>query len=191
MKYRKDFVTNSSSSSYVCEICGAEASGWDIGLSDAEMVECENGHTICESCMLPVPRDEVIQEILSYQKEYAEYCDEIHSEEELQAMNDDQLLQALFSLSEGRYSVPEGLCPICQFIEYSNGDLAEYLEKEYKVSRDEVFAEIKKLNKRRKKLYDSEYVVEVCKRFNLNPAEIIVSLKDRFGTYRAFKEYIR
>ena len=37
MKFRKDFVTNSSSSSYVCEICGRTESGWDMGLSEAEM----------------------------------------------------------------------------------------------------------------------------------------------------------
>ena len=32
MKYRKDFVTNSSSSSYVCDICGCDAkqSKWGI-----------------------------------------------------------------------------------------------------------------------------------------------------------------
>lgn len=45
MKFRKDFVTNSSSSSYVCEICGRTESGWDMGLSEAEMMECVNGHS--------------------------------------------------------------------------------------------------------------------------------------------------
>lgn len=59
-----------------------------------------------------------------------------------------------------------------------------------KTARDEVFAKVKALNKRRKKLYDSEYVTEVCSRFNLNPAEIVSGLKDRFGTYRHFRDYI-
>lgn len=35
MKFRKSFVTNSSSSSYICEYCGKEASGWDMSLSEA------------------------------------------------------------------------------------------------------------------------------------------------------------
>lgn len=47
MKYRKDFVTNSSSSSYVCEICGRTESGFDICLSEVDMMECVNGHTFC------------------------------------------------------------------------------------------------------------------------------------------------
>jgi hypothetical protein len=115
-----------------------------------------------------------------------------------------QILYAL-SLEDGRYcivlkkpedvfllsyGIPEECCPICQFIEYSNKDLAKYLEREYKVSRDEVFAKVKQLNKRRKKLYDSEYVTEVCSRFHLNPAEIVAGLKDRFGTYSRFYDFI-
>lgn len=65
-----------------------------------------------------------------------------------------------------------------------------FLQREYKVSRDEVFAKVKQLNKRRKKLYDSEYVTEVCSRFHLNPAEIVAGLKDRFGTYSRFYDFI-
>lgn len=48
MKFRSDFVTNSSSSSFICSACGNVEAGYDMSLSDANMVECENGHTICE-----------------------------------------------------------------------------------------------------------------------------------------------
>lgn len=91
----------------------------------------------------------------------------------------------------GYYEVPECLCPICNFIEYSESDLSKYLLKEYGVSRDEVFAEVKALNKRRKKLYDNEYITYVCKKFDLNPTEIVAEWKEKFGTYTAFKEYLR
>lgn len=50
MKYRKDFVTNSSSSSYVCDICGNEVSGFDCSVRDGDMFECMNGHVICNIC---------------------------------------------------------------------------------------------------------------------------------------------
>lgn len=171
MKFRKDFVTNSSSSSYVCEICGNTESGFDISLSDTDMVQCENGHTICEIEMLPGSREDL-------------------SDDRLLMSYADVYYNARLEEDDFRYSVDERFCPICQFIEYSQSDLAKYLEKKYKVSRDEVFEKIKQFNKRRKKLYDSEYVTEVCTHFNLNPAEIVAGLKDEFGSYRRFIEYL-
>ena len=61
MKFRKDFVTNSSSSSFVCDICGNVESGWDMSLQEAEMVECVNGHTICQDEMLSAPREVMLR----------------------------------------------------------------------------------------------------------------------------------
>ena len=48
MKIRTGFVSNSSSSSFICEICGKEVSGMDMCLYEAQMVECLNGHTFCK-----------------------------------------------------------------------------------------------------------------------------------------------
>jgi hypothetical protein len=48
MKIRKGFVSNSSSSSFICEVCGEIEGGWDASLSDVGMFECENGHVFCE-----------------------------------------------------------------------------------------------------------------------------------------------
>lgn len=180
----EQFNGKSSSSSYTCDICGATESGWDISLEEAGMVECVNGHTICNDELLEIPRKELIKKILEsgYEKE---------SEEELNGQyDDDSLLDIFWDQADNRYAAPEEFCPICQFIEYSQYDLGKYLEKEYKVSRSDVFAKVKAVNKRRKKLYDSEYVTEVCKQFDLNPVDIVAGLKKRFVTYRAFSDYI-
>ena len=117
------------------------------------------------------------------------------SEEDLLAYSekyDDELLFDRFCCEESvHYGVPECVCPICQFVEYSEYDLSEYLLKQYDVSRDEVFAEVKKLNKRRRKLYENEYITYVCQKFNLNPTEIVASWKEKFGTYKEFQTWLR
>ena len=196
MKVRTDFVTNSSSSSFVCEICGRTESGWDLCLSECEMMECVNGHVFCCDEALEIPsKKEMIKMILenewnkdvwtSRSDEYKEY-----TEDELLAMSEDDLFHDFCSES-GYYDVPECMCPICQFIEYSEYDLSAYLLKEYGVSRDEVFAEVKKLNKRRRKLYENEYITHVCQKFNLNPAEIVAGWKEKFNTYSEFEKWLR
>lgn len=85
MKYRKDFVTNSSSSSYICEICGADAHGMDLSIRDAEMCECVNGHIFCNDHSLERPsKEEMLKDIL------ARGLDD-YSEEELREMSEDTL----------------------------------------------------------------------------------------------------
>ena len=196
MKFRTSFVTNSSSSSYVCEICGRSESGWDIGLSECDMYECVNGHVFCCDEALEKPtKEEMIKTILEneYNKEcwdgsmqdYREF-----TEDEISTMDEDTIFEK-FMTDGGYYDVPERICPICQFIEYSENDLSAYLLKEYGVSRDIVFEEVKQLNKRRKKLYENEYITYVCKKFDLNPTEIVAGWKEKFGTYHKFRKYLR
>lgn len=182
MKYRKDFVTNSSSSSYVCECCGATESGWDMGLSEAGMVNCCNGHTICENDIADIGKEALIKKLVS---EFDFAVGDIAD------WSERVLLETLLEQDDVRWGgLGEEFCPICQFSVYSETDMAKYLEKQYGVSRDEVFAEVKKLNKRRKKLYDSEYISAVCQRFNLNPVNIVAKWKKTFASYRDFKNYI-
>lgn len=59
MKTRSGFVANSSSSSFVCEVCGEIESGWDISVEDLDMVMCLQDHYIHTNCL-----DETIRENL-------------------------------------------------------------------------------------------------------------------------------
>jgi len=52
MKTRQGFVSNSSSTSFTCDVCGNEQSGMDMSLRDCSMVKCVNDHTVCRDEML-------------------------------------------------------------------------------------------------------------------------------------------
>jgi hypothetical protein len=52
IKIRNSFVSNSSSSSFICEICNHTESGWDASVEDIGFVRCENDHTFCEEHLL-------------------------------------------------------------------------------------------------------------------------------------------
>jgi hypothetical protein len=60
MKIRRGFVSNSSSSSFICDVCNSVESGMDLCLSDIDWVECENGHTFCSGHLLE--KDEIEKE---------------------------------------------------------------------------------------------------------------------------------
>ena len=58
MRVRTKFVSNSSSSSFCCGVCGRGESGYDVPPKDFGMVQCEAGHMVCESQSV-VSRDEM------------------------------------------------------------------------------------------------------------------------------------
>lgn len=59
MKIRRGFVSNSSSSSFICDITGEEVQGYDMGVREAGMYGCENGHYFLEEFLIgELPDDE-------------------------------------------------------------------------------------------------------------------------------------
>lgn len=152
MKVRKDFVTNSSSSSFICDVCGYETSGWDMGLYDAEMVECENGHIFCDNEVIEPTREKLLEIMDSIVKE-----SKYHEKE----WEDDDEVESLFALYlseyEGRYNLDECMCPICQMEVLTDNDFISYTSKKYKI----------------------------------NSTELLKEIKEQFGTYKEFKEWLK
>jgi hypothetical protein len=149
MKIRIGFVTNSSSSSYICQICGEQEESWD---TPDWITYCDNGHTFCTN-HLEIDSDHKAETEEDYEdKEY---------------------------------------CPICAFKAYAEGEMALYLQKTRGISREEVFAEIKRANKRRRVLYDSEYITYVCSKLNLSEEILLQELKERFKNWHEYISFIR
>lgn len=153
MKIRNGFVSNSSTSSFICEICGENNVGRDLCLSECDMFECEFGHVMCN--------EHAIGDLITSEGE------------------------------EDSYDVVHTSCPICNFDEPSYSDLANYLLKIIKITRNEVFAEIKKVNKRRKVLRDNEYVKYVLNKENKSVDSLLEELKEKYKTYPQFKKEMK
>ena len=157
MKYRIGFVTNSSSSSYLCVICDKIHSGYDATLDDAEMLQCVNNHTFCESHVSDAKKVEMViaalESIIETRKANAwgdaddeELLDNIKS-----ADGETAVALANNALRDGEFeidtSIPETHCPVCTFAYLTNEDLARYLVSKYGLSRTELRKEIQDAHK--------------------------------------------
>jgi hypothetical protein len=133
MKIRHGFVSNSSSSSFICDICGANAHGFDMTLEDVYMVECKKRHTFCNKHLLNITTEKVKNIIIDKLKEIEDDLE--YTIEELIKMPINEFNTFIkddiynFEAIEFHYFIPEELCPICQMEAFMNRDLVNYLRK--------------------------------------------------------------
>lgn len=124
-KVRSGFVSNSSSSSFICLVCGEEASGWDLSLSDAEMVECKNGHVFCGSHLLEKEKEKST-------------TNAIDDDEDLEENDEDEDYD-----DDDEYEVEIERCPICQFRALATEDGFAYLLQKANLTNKQCLAQIK------------------------------------------------
>ena len=108
MKIRNGFVSNSSSSSFTCSVCGETETGYDASLKDLEMFCCKNGHIIHEFCL-----DQRIHQLIkeddtnNFEIEYCPIC-------QFETLDDNDALKYL-----------------CHVLGHSYKDILEDIKKKY------------------------------------------------------------
>ena len=147
MKIRNGFVSNSSSSSFICDISGRSESGYDMSMEDTGMYECVNGHTIDEDYVLDYDYKELVISILETQvaSHGDKYGDEKYLNDIKKLDGDDveEYVEENEIELELRYSLPEIACPICQLKHSTKDDMVSYLLKELGKTGEDVQGEIK------------------------------------------------
>ena len=138
MKIRNGFVSNSSSSSFICDYCGTVESGYDCCLDDFGMTQCEKGHTFCKEHM-KVDFNLYSKEGLEYIKSLMEKDKWYKDEEVMKAINTcleeqnydyDRVAELLpnkdfhdiFQDLLYDIGVPAAFCPVCQRLETMKKD---------------------------------------------------------------------
>lgn len=122
MKIRNGFVSNSSSSSFVCDITGADYTAMDAGLEDAEMYTCEEGHTFVDEYLIGDPEGDFEQ--------WHEDNDIDINEVEYKSPEWNKSVEIWGNYEGGRYEVPSKYCPLCQFNYIANSDIERYAFKQ-------------------------------------------------------------
>jgi len=165
MKIRSDFVSNSSASSFVCEVCGNRYNGWDGEYEDdIREYGCVNGHTFCSECVMesdskcPHGHDDAYP-LVCESEDYDECsnCESYTSKE----------------------SLPEESCLACQLKMISFRDKIKYLRKKSGMSKDEILGKTRK-----------DGAGKLLKQLNMTDQDIVNEIHERFKTYADFTKYI-
>lgn len=148
MKIRNGFVSNSSSSSFICNFCGEAEGGYDFTLRDADMAECVHGHVFhlyhTTNCIPEevkakklfethkenlVYTNKQIKDLTDMSKPVPKYLTErVERYEEIfkdyETLDAEDFNEKHCSEIEDlyRYSYPEEYCPVCQKIKEYEAD---------------------------------------------------------------------
>lgn len=110
MKIRRGFVSNSSSSSFICDVCGRDKTGY----------ECENGHYFCQDEADIQEGDIIWDDYYNIPKEHCPIC-------QLMKLKDDEAI--LYLLKKHKTTKREVIKEINQmFSNYS--EFKEFLKDE-------------------------------------------------------------
>ena len=133
MKIRSGFISNSSSSSFTCDVCKETMSGMDLCLRDIEHLQCINGHTFC--------RDELVNS-----EKFEELCDKADNWNDQGIFPDDYEDYKKYGIfnDQRTYEIPSEFCPCCNFQVVTDRDLLEYLLFYYQTDRKQVAESMRK-----------------------------------------------
>ena len=163
MKVRHGFVSNSSTSSFLCDICGTIEAERDLCITDAGMLQCQKDHTFCTSHMedenpIDIPRS------LEEKKQILKHADFVEEGGDIEDGNIEDLYEEW--QSEARYTMPSEFCPFCNLQRVTDEFLLLYLFKTTDMS-------------------DLEWGRGTTR------MDVVKRIREKYGTYDDFKSFVK
>jgi hypothetical protein len=152
MKIRTGFVSNSSSSSFVCSVCGIQESGWDMWLDDAGMHSCKKGHTFCDKHMTKKQPDlktskkkELLLSICQSNSEQDKRDREALNAGDMDLLDEmwEELKYEFVEYSDLRDSCDVEYCPCCNLTNPTDKQILSFLYKKLKTTKAKVVKEMR------------------------------------------------
>ncbi len=140
MKIRQGFVSNSSSSSFVCSACEAVEVGYD-GQYDIDVSQCNNYHEFCSSHIVEFTLEDKQRILLLDQ----DFMNDLGSEKaSFIESGSNELIEDVFNEYKDNieYEVPESMCPVCTLTSISSNSVLRYLLDQTGQTLKDVEAEI-------------------------------------------------
>jgi len=126
MKIRTGFVSNSSSSSFICDITGGVESGYDCSYDDLGMSKCERGHVFYTKFLV-----KELDELTTEEKK--DFLIKYHIDEDEEGTIKDIIKD---------YGNPSAMCPICSMKKVSLDESRKYMLKKLNLSEEKLKEEI-------------------------------------------------
>jgi hypothetical protein len=150
MKLRTGFVSNSSSSSFICEICGCIESGMDCGPEAFGMINLPCGHTMCKGHINDISEKEEELKKSALETIQKEISENPSRKEELEELYDDLLdvetFEEFVEIYQEEFDVEytNVQCPICTFEIIRDQDMLNYFVKNNSLTKEEIACKVRK-----------------------------------------------
>jgi len=150
MKTREGFVSNSSTTSFICGVCGdSEAYSDSCSLSDMDACQCAKcGESFHNDCIKEYENDEnplSKQEMLDALKKAWKYHDndpyDVFTKNLAEIENEEEKLEVLKKTYENEvddYDKPLTYCPVCSMKVISDGKILAYILETTSLTRESI-----------------------------------------------------
>jgi MoaA/NifB/PqqE/SkfB family radical SAM enzyme len=139
---RNGFVANSSTSIFICDVCGSQGGGSDsVSMDEYGYSKCINGHTICTDHVQEMDLEKKKEFLRNYKPKYS--YDTERKNELMKVIDTDDFEEEFDEWMREEYEISDSQCPICSMSNVRSEDLLLYALHKIGMDKTELQKEFK------------------------------------------------